>query len=321
MKILLLFCLNILLYTSIIAQDESPKIIQWNIDNLETIGGLPVTLIGNPQVIESEAGNVVEFDGVNDGILLNSNPMAGASEFTIEVVFKPYPGGLEEQRFVHMEQDNSNRALIELRSTRQDDWFLDTFIKSGSSNHALYAEDFHHATNLWWHASLVYKDNVMTHYVNGIKELSGEVLFQEVSTGKTSLGVRQNKVSWYKGAIQTLKVTHQALEPDAFIKIDTLNKSTGIDEISTRSAEIETSIYPNPLKHEASITFNVPHKSSVNITVYNMQLTPVAELVNGVYEMGSYSTTLKRNNLPAGLYFYSIQTNGVKAIKKFIVMK
>lgn len=319
MKPILLVCLHILISATILAQDELPKVIQWDINNLETIGGMPVTLIGNPTIIESEAGDVLEFDGIDDGILLNSNPMAGTSEFTIEVVFKPYPGGLVEQRFVHMEQDNNNRALIELRSTPQNNWFLDTFIKSESSNHTLYAEDFHHATNLWWHASLVYKNNIMTHYVNGVKELSGEIFFKEVRSGKTSLGVRQNKVHWYKGAIQTLKVTHKALEPEAFINIDTLNTTTDLNELNLNRTSLKASIFPNPIKGEATLSFNIQQKSDVKITVYNMQLTPVYELKNGVYEPGSYSIPIKNNNLPDGMYFLSIQLNGNKVIKKFII--
>lgn len=319
MKLLLSLCLSIFLTLSLSSQDTSPTVIQWNIDRLDTIAGMPVTLIGNPVIIETKAGSVMEFDGVNDGILLNSNPMAGTNEFTIEVVFKPYPGGLVEQRFVHMEQDNNNRALIELRSTTDDNWFLDTFIKSGSSNHALYAEDFHHATNLWWNASLVYKDNVMTHYVNGVKELSGEVIFKEVSSGKTSLGVRQNKVSWYKGVIQTLRVTHKALTPDEFINVDTLNTVTALNEATSEKAGITSSIFPNPLTQNASLSFTIPEKSNVKITLYNAQAIPVDVLLNSVYEKGQYSTPLQRNNLPVGVYFYAIEMNNNKSVNKFII--
>lgn len=197
------------------AQD-STTVVLWELNNLNSIGGYPVTLIGEPQVIESDGVKAIEFDGIDDGILINNNPLSGATGFTVEVVFKPYTGGLEEQRFVHFQQDDNNRVLIETRLV-DDKWFLDTFIKSGSSNKTLYAEDYKHDAGEWYHAALVYKNNVMTHYVDGVEELSGAVTYQTVTSGATSVGVRQNLVSWFKGAVKTIRVTRKALSPEEFL--------------------------------------------------------------------------------------------------------
>ena len=42
----------------------------WEFDNLERIGGHAVTVIGEPQVIDTSDGKAIEFDGEDDGILL-----------------------------------------------------------------------------------------------------------------------------------------------------------------------------------------------------------------------------------------------------------
>lgn len=48
---------------------------------------------GNPRSIPVEGGGVAyEFDGVDDGLLFDVNPLVGAAEFSIEVVLKPYAG-------------------------------------------------------------------------------------------------------------------------------------------------------------------------------------------------------------------------------------
>jgi hypothetical protein len=58
----------------------------------------------------------------------------------------------------------------------------------------------------------------MRHYVNGVEELSVKIEYQPQTPGRTSIGVRQNKVHWYKGAIRELRVTPRALDPKAFQK-------------------------------------------------------------------------------------------------------
>ena len=133
---------NLLFILSLTAAwgQESPKQFTWNINRTDSIGGFPVTVSGQPKVVEKEGYTAVEFNGKSDGLLVDGNPMIGATEFTIEVVFMVYEGGSKEQRFVHFQQDDNNRILVELRMPASDKWFLDTFIKSGASSRVLYSE-------------------------------------------------------------------------------------------------------------------------------------------------------------------------------------
>lgn len=199
---------------------NAQSVVEWEVDNLERIDGLATSVSGDPRVVQLDGVDAVEFDGVDDGLFVEGNPLSGATEFTIEVVFNPYSGGGREQRFVHFQQDDDNRVLIELRIEGGDRWFLDTFVKSGASSRALYAESFLHPTDTWQHAALVYRDGVMTHFVNGAEELSGSVDYRVVTGGRASLGVRLNEVSHFKGMIRSLRVTHRALSRDAFQLLD-----------------------------------------------------------------------------------------------------
>jgi hypothetical protein len=115
-----------------------------------------------------------------------------------------------------MEQSDDHRLLIELRLTDDNQWFLDTFIKAGDSARVLYAEEYPHPIGPWYHAALVVKNGEMRHYVNGVLEMAGSVDYVPVSGGRTSVGVRLNRRSWFKGAIHELRVTPRALEPDGF---------------------------------------------------------------------------------------------------------
>ena len=197
---------------------QQTKPITWKIDNLKQIGGQQVTVLDAPKVIAAAGGKAVIFDGVDDGLLINDNPIAGARAFTIEAVFRPDPNGSKEQRWFHLQEANSeNRVLLETRLVG-DEWFLDTFIKSGDNSRALLAENFKHPLGQWYHVALVYDGTQMRHYVNGVEELSGPLTITPLNQGQTSIGVRMNRVYWFKGAIRKARFTLKALTPGEFMK-------------------------------------------------------------------------------------------------------
>ena len=191
--------------------------VTWEIDNLKKIGGHQTTAIGNAQVIKVPGGKAVLFDGVDDGLLVNANPLAGAQAFTLETVFRPDVGGSAEQRWFHIQEEKSDdRILLETRLVGKE-WFLDTFIKSGANSRPLFAENFKHPLGEWYHVALVYDGTTMRHYVDGKEELSGPLTIEPLSSGSTSIGVRMNRVFWFKGAIRKARFTRRALSPKEFM--------------------------------------------------------------------------------------------------------
>jgi hypothetical protein len=190
----------------------SQKQITWKINNLQTIGKHKTEILGNPKVTKK----AIEFDGIDDGIFLDTNPIEGFSTFTIEAIFRPDSGGNKEQRWFHIEQNElESRVLLETRLVG-DEWFLDTFMKSGENRLPLLAENFKHKLGEWYHVALVFDGKEMSHYVNGKFEMSGKIDFKPMKKGKTSFGVRQNKVYWFKGAIRKIRITNKALTPKEF---------------------------------------------------------------------------------------------------------
>lgn len=203
------------------AQQPHPQkqSITWQIDNLKMIGGYPVEVLGDPKVISTDKGKALLFDGVDDGIFIDNDPIAGADQFTIEALFRPDAGGLPEQRWLHIEdtENTETRALLEIRLNGSE-WFLDTFIKSSENRSPLFAENFKHPAGKWFHVALVYDGAEMRHYVDGKLELSGKITAKPFGKGITSIGVRQNKVYWFKGAVSKARFTNRALSPDQFMK-------------------------------------------------------------------------------------------------------
>lgn len=184
----------------------------WTLDDTANVGGHGAAVVGSPKISDTERGRAVCFNGIDDGLVVAANPLAGLAEFTVEVLFKPEAGGAPEQRFVHMAEDGSeNRALVELRSTPDGGFYLDTYLHKDNEKLALVRPEMKHAAGAWYWAALTYRDGRMRHFVNGVEEAAGTLAMTPLGSGTTSLGVRLNRVSWFKGCIREVRVTATAL--------------------------------------------------------------------------------------------------------------
>lgn len=193
----------------------------WDLDNLSSIGGHPVTVSGNPVVTSFDVGKAIEFDGIDDGLIVHGCPIDAASSFTIEILFKPYAAfpANGEQRFLHIQHlgRDRRRVLIELRLTGSGEWFVDTHIRADSSFLTCLAENFPHLVGRWYHVAFVYERGEGRHYVNGIEEMRGRVPYIPVEDADVSLGMRMNRKWFFRGAIRSVSMTRRALSPEEFV--------------------------------------------------------------------------------------------------------
>ena len=201
----------------------------WRFDRLENIGGHKTTVLGQPSVIESVLGKAVLFDGVDDGLFVDRHPLAGAETFTWEAIFRP-DGGATEQRWFHLSErdpvtglDTDNRMLFEIR-VAGDMWFLDSFNQSGSASQALMNRAALHPLGAWYHVASVYDGKEFSNYVNGVREGGAEIQLAPHGPGHASVGVRINKVFYFKGAVHLARFTRRALSPAEFLPLPVAGK-------------------------------------------------------------------------------------------------
>jgi xylan 1,4-beta-xylosidase len=197
---------------------QPPAVITWRLDNLASVDSTRIEIVGAPVVVSTNIGPAIEFNGASDGLLIDRNPIEGLRQFTIEILFSPDRDGAVEQRFFHAQESTSdNRALIELR-LNGGRWALDSYLRHGDAQLTLIDPSRTHAAGEWHVASTTFDGAVMKHYVDGVEQGGGAVAFRPLAAGRTSLGVRQNRVSWFKGRIHTVRVTGAALAPARFLK-------------------------------------------------------------------------------------------------------
>ena len=84
--------------------------------------------------------------------------------------------------------------------------------------------------------------------------------------------------------------------------------------------------YPNPFNPNTTIEFNLPKKSIVVVTIYNLIGQQVQQLVNQEYSAGNYKVTwdgITSNGVQTstGIYFYRIETDSFVETKKMLLLK
>lgn len=228
MKIIycLFILLNCLSLRIIASEPDSTFFEVWELNSLVKIGGHSVEVFGNPQIVNTDHGKAIKFNGIDDRLLVDNNPIGDSKEFTIEIIFKPDTAYniSRAPRFIHFQDPNDSlekRVMIELRVTQQKEWYLDGYMLTDAGDLPLTKKTLTHPVNEWAHAAVTYKNNTFKTFVNGIEELSGSVTFTEKlinKIGKVSIGGRMDKRNYYFGLIKTLKITRRALDPKEFIR-------------------------------------------------------------------------------------------------------
>jgi len=79
--------------------------------------------------------------------------------------------------------------------------------------------------------------------------------------------------------------------------------------------------YPNPFNPSTTIKFSVPERGNTIIKVYNTVGSEVATLLNEVKQPGTYEVNFNAAGLSSGAYFYSIETDTFRKVKKMILLK
>jgi hypothetical protein len=79
--------------------------------------------------------------------------------------------------------------------------------------------------------------------------------------------------------------------------------------------------YPNPFNPSTIISYELPHRSNVILTVYDILGNTIATLVNDVKEAGKYEVVFQTENLSSGIYIYNLRSDNFIQSRKMILIK
>ena len=111
---------------------------------------------------------------------------------------------------------------------------------------------------------------------------------------------------------------------DVFISSLTLILSTN-NAIEPEQYSINN-IYPNPFNPSTTISFSLPIRSQVELSVYNILGNKIATLENEIFERGLHHIIWngKDNNgvnVGSGVYFCKMKSENFQQVKKLTILK
>jgi len=99
--------------------------------------------------------------------------------------------------------------------------------------------------------------------------------------------------------------------------------NTGENHINRR---LSLTVYPNPIRNQATILFNLDQSEKVAISIYNLNGQRIRnlcdrEFAEGVHKLHWDGTNQYQQKLPAGIYFVKMQAGGAVHTHKVAVME
>ena len=79
--------------------------------------------------------------------------------------------------------------------------------------------------------------------------------------------------------------------------------------------------FPNPFNPVTTISYTLPEKAQVALTVYSALGEEVINLVNKEQESGIYNVRFDGSNLSSGIYFYTLKAGSYSEVKKMLLVK
>ena len=85
--------------------------------------------------------------------------------------------------------------------------------------------------------------------------------------------------------------------------------------------EVSLTIYPNPMREQATLAYTLPEATNVRITVYDVLGRQVALLENGRKEAGRHTIGFSGKRLSSGVYFGRLKTGNQTHTQKVTVVR
>jgi len=217
-------CLAVLLGTLFAASGPAQEV--WKFDRTDSLGGHPTKVLGNPNLVDGELGKAISFNGVDDALFVDVHPLAGATTWTWEMIFKPDPDGKPEQRIFHLQSVDpatgadirDERMLFEIR-IHGDKWCLDSFAISGQHRLTLLNCEKLHPFGHWYRVTAVFDGKMLHNYVDDELQGEGPLELPPARPGHASVGTRIDLRDYYKGAMYEARFTRRALDLSDFLKL------------------------------------------------------------------------------------------------------
>jgi hypothetical protein len=123
---------------------------------------------------------------------------------------------------------------------------------------------------------------------------------------------------WHRGMGEELQVDN--LENYDFVVV--YNGDVALSPKECAPAEFALAQnYPNPFNPTTELSFNISVPADASLIIYNVMGEEVATLFNGFAIAGEHNFIFDASQLSTGVYFYSLETKGLRHTRKMLLVK
>jgi hypothetical protein len=79
--------------------------------------------------------------------------------------------------------------------------------------------------------------------------------------------------------------------------------------------------YPNPFNPNTRITFTLPERSEVDVSIFDIGGRLVQQISGNVFEAGVHTLDWNASGLPSGTYLYRLNANGNFLTRSALLIK
>ncbi len=95
--------------------------------------------------------------------------------------------------------------------------------------------------------------------------------------------------------------------------------NVGMEENTVNDIKYVSQNYPNPFTNQSMVQVNTSSKANLKMVINNIIGKQIAVIDKGKVDAGTHYFTIDGNNLPGGVYFYTILSGNNSVTKKMIV--
>jgi len=100
----------------------------------------------------------------------------------------------------------------------------------------------------------------------------------------------------------------------------------GLVGVNTMGSEVVNNFllkqnYPNPFNPVTTIKYELKSSDFIQIKVYDVLGSEVAQLVNEKQSSGAYEIKFDGSSLSSGVYFYKLTSNDFSEVRSMILLK
>jgi hypothetical protein len=303
-------------------------------------------IIGYPAWVEGLYGNALDFDGLENGVEIASNPLAGAHALTIQAYINPssipdYESSKIFNIALQRQIDGVDRFMLDMLPMGSG-WVLSHFMSIDGNRsdpeETILVTGPEHPFDEWYHVAMVFDsvdvDKVkIKHYVNHVLEHEWDYIFGTLNEGGVFIGERyQAKGSgirnYFAGTMDYFILHDKALTPDEFMPEPSQINVSVRDLINPPAKFALHQNFPNPFNPETVIYYNIPKGfgADVKLEIFNLTGQSVIVLADGILLPGNYSVRWDGKNasgaqVPTGIYFYRLTAGDNVQIRKMVLVE